>query len=206
MFKLTSLLASGDLNQKRLGVKKWKELQARKDLKVATFAGGCFWCMEGPFESLPGVSEAITGFAGGEVENPSYAEFVKGNTGHRESVQVFYDPKKISFKELLDGYWTQIDPTDPDGQFADRGFSYTTAIFCNDEGERRIAEEEIRKLNESGKFDKEIVTSVLPYTSFYPAEDYHQDFYKHSAERYNSYKEGSGRAEYIRANKDKDFA
>lgn len=174
------------------------ELQNREDLRVATFAGGCFWCMEGPFEALEGVEEAITGYAGGEEVDPSYEEVASGRTGHREAVQVFYDPEQVSYQELLDIYWRQIDPTDDGGQFTDRGPQYRSAIFYTGEEERRAAEDSREALAASGHLEGEIATEILPYITFYPAESYHQDYYQHSAERYQRYKEGSGRASYIR--------
>ena len=170
-------------------------------LKVATFSGGCFWCMEGPFESLDGVTEVISGFAGGTVENPTYEQVVGGSTDHRESVQVFYNPNQITFAEILKIYWQQIDPTDAQGQFADRGNHYTTAIFYQSPEDQTEAERQVKDLNEKGIYDKPIVTQVLPFSSFYPAEEYHQDFYKKSATYYSQYKKGSGRQDYIDAAK-----
>lgn len=181
----------------------YEELMSTADLSKATFSGGCFWCMEGPFESMEGVEEVISGFAGGKEENPTYKQVVSGTTGHRESVQVFYDPTKVRYQQLLEIYWRQIDPTDAGGQFADRGEHYTTAIFYHDEAQRQEADKQILSLNESGIYDGPIVTKVLPYSTFYPAEDYHQDFYKKSSEHYKSYAEGSGRTDYIKAMEDK---
>lgn len=179
----------------------YAELSSRSDLTVATFSGGCFWCMEGPFESMDGVKEVVAGFAGGSAERPTYKQVVTGNTGHRESVQVFYDPTVVTFDELLTQYWTQIDPTDPGGQFADRGEHYTTAIFYHDDAQKLAAEKQIADLNKSGKYKKPIVTAVVAFTNFYPAEDYHQDYYIKSSRAYENYKEGSGRADYIESNK-----
>ncbi len=174
-------------------------LRARTDLKTATFAGGCFWCMEGPFESVDGVVEVVSGFSGGMIDHPSYKQVVSGGTGHRESVQIFYDPTKVTFDLLLERFWKQIDPTDSGGQFADRGDHYTTAIFYHDEEQKNTAEEQIAQLNISGLHEKPIVTQVLSFTSFYLAEDYHQDFYQKSSEYYKQYKKGSGREGYIEA-------
>lgn len=174
----------------------YSELKTRNDLKVATFAGGCFWCMEGPFQEQDGVEEVIAGFAGGKESDPKYEEVVSGMTSHRESVQVFYYPEKISYKELLDIYWLQIDPTDPGGQFADRGDHYTTAIFYHDEEQMKIAEESKSERSESGKYEKEIVTEVIPFTTFYPAEDYHQNYYLKQADKYKRYEMLSGRQKY----------
>ncbi|HEX7018189.1 MAG TPA: peptide-methionine (S)-S-oxide reductase MsrA [Patescibacteria group bacterium] len=174
------------------------ELHARPELKQATFAGGCFWCMEGPFEAMAGVVAAVVGFAGGKVENPSYEQVTQGGTGHREAVQVFYDPAQVSYRQLVETYFWQIDPTDPYGQFADQGDHYRTAIFYHDEEQKKVAEEYITFLSNSGRYHQQIVVEVLPYKNFFPAEDYHQQFYLKQQEYYQQYKKGSGREEYIR--------
>lgn len=176
-------------------------LRKSSDLEAATFAGGCFWCLEGPLEAIDGVEEVITGFAGGEEIDPTYDEVVSGLTGHREAAQVFYDPKTVSYRELLKAYFWQIEPTDEGGQFADRGFHYTTAVFYHDKEQKKEAEIYIEELLQSGRYNKQIVTEVIPFTTFYPAEDYHQDFYKKRAEYYKSYAAGSGREGYINAMK-----
>ena len=163
----------------------------------ATFAGGCFWCMEPPFEKLDGVIEALSGYAGGPEEDPTYEEVSSGRTGHREAIQVIYDPSKVTYEELLEVFWKQIDPTDAGGQFVDRGRHYTTAIFYHDEEQKRLAEKSRKQLDDSGIFSKPIVTEILPVKAFYEAEDYHQDFYKKSEQRYKSYRLGSGRDRYI---------
>ena len=168
-------------------------------LEVATLAGGCFWCMEGPFEAEEGVEQVISGFTGGEVERPTYRQVVGGGTGHRESVQIFYDPQQITFGELLEIYWRQIDPTDAGGQFADRGDVYTTAVYFHSEEQKDEALRQIEELGRSGSYDAPIVTEVLPSAEFYPAEDYHQDFYVKSSEYYKRYAKGSGRLDYIEA-------
>lgn len=168
------------------------------NLAVATFAGGCFWCMEGPFEAMEGVEEAVVGFTGGQVAHPTYRQVVEGETGHRESVQVFYNPKQVTYQQLLETYWLQIDPTDPEGQFADRGFIYTTAIYYHNSEQLQLAQEAITELEKSGFYKKPIVTQILRFTNFYPAEDYHQDFYQKSSDYYRQYKKGSGREDYIR--------
>ncbi|RMG69861.1 MAG: peptide-methionine (S)-S-oxide reductase, partial [Nitrospirae bacterium] len=165
----------------------------------ATFAGGCFWCMEKPFEQLKGVVEVVSGYTGGEKKNPTYEEVSSGTTGHREAVQVIYDPKVISYQELLEVFWRQIDPTDPDGQFVDRGSQYTTAIFYHNPEQKRLAEESKRILSESGIFKKPIVTEILPASEFYPAEGYHQDYYKKNPYRYRIYRFGSGRDRFLDA-------
>ncbi len=169
-----------------------------KNLAVATFAGGCFWCMEPPFQQLDGVIDVVAGFTGGSEKNPSYKDVVNGRTGHRESAQVTYDPSVVSYEKLLYTYWRNIDPTDKYGQFADRGDHYKTAIFYHNEEQKRLAEESKRELEESGKFDDPIVTEVLPVTEFYKAEDYHQDYYKKNPLHYNAYKVGSGRDGFIK--------
>ena len=163
----------------------------------ATFAGGCFWCMEPPFENLEGVAEVVSGYSGGPEENPTYQEVSAGTTGHREVVQVVYDPARVSYEELLDVFWRQIDPTDPGGQFADRGNQYETAIYYYDDEQKRLAERSRDELAASGRFDKPIVTEILPAGPFYPAEDYHQDYYKKNPTHYKRYRKGSGREGYL---------
>jgi peptide methionine sulfoxide reductase msrA/msrB len=165
--------------------------------KTAVFGGGCFWCMEPPFEQLEGVVEVMAGYSGGDEENPTYEEVSGGRTSHIESVRVVYDPEKISFKELLDTFWRYIDPTDPGGQFADRGDHYKTAIFYNDPEEKKIAEQSLAELEASGVFSRPIATAIRPAKPFYPAEDYHQDYYKKNVNHYEAYKIGSGRAGFL---------
>jgi peptide methionine sulfoxide reductase msrA/msrB len=167
-------------------------------LNTATFAGGCFWCMEQPFEKLDGVTEVIAGYIGGAKENPTYEEVCSGNTGHLEAVQVIYDPEKISYDELLNTYWQTIDPTDPGGQFVDRGLQYQTAIFYHSDEQKNIAEESKRILDESGIFDKPVATKIRKASVFYKAEDYHQDYYKTCPVRYKLYKTGSGRDQFLK--------
>jgi peptide methionine sulfoxide reductase msrA/msrB len=166
-------------------------------LLKATFAGGCFWCSESDFEKLPGVVKVISGYAGGHKENPTYAEVSSGGTGHVEAVQVYYDPSKISYEELLDAFWKHIDPTDPGGQFVDRGPQYRSVIFYHDEEHKRLAEKAKEELSHSGRFDKPIVTEIVKFTKFYEAEEYHQDYYKKHALKYKYYRYGSGRDQYI---------
>lgn len=165
--------------------------------KIATFAGGCFWCMEPPFEKLDGVYEVISGFAGGEEQNPSYEDVAYGKTGHREVVQVFYDPASVSYDTLLDIFWRQVDPTDDGGQFVDRGFQYSTAIFYHDEEQRTLAEQSKADLDASGRYDSAIVTPIIPHRDFYIAEEYHQDYYIENPLRYHYYRSGSGRDQYL---------
>ncbi|TGK07607.1 peptide-methionine (S)-S-oxide reductase [Leptospira semungkisensis] len=165
--------------------------------ETAIFAGGCFWCMEGPFEKLPGVISVVSGYTGGKEKNPTYEDVGYGRTGHRESVLVTYDPKKVNYAVLLDTYWRQIDPTDAGGQFADRGNQYRTAIYYKNESQRKLAQEFKDKIGASGKFSAPIAVEILPASEFYPAEEYHQDYYKKNPEHYHSYRKGSGREEYV---------
>lgn len=167
------------------------------EFKKAIFAGGCFWCMVEPFDSLPGIEAVVSGYTGGHVENPTYRQVVSGTTGHTEAVEITYDPSKISYEELVEIYWRQTDPTDAAGQFADRGESYRPVIYYNNEEERQIAERSKADLEENGPFSDPIVTSIEPAQPFYPAEDYHQDFYKKEAEHYRRYNVGSGRAPFL---------
>ncbi len=169
-----------------------------KNYEKATFAGGCFWCLEPPFENLPGVIEVIPGYAGGTTNNPTYEEVSSGQTGHVEAVQIIYDPEKISYQELLEVFWQQIDPTDAAGQFADRGAQYQTAIFYHSETQKKLARESKNKLSESGLFKKPIATKTKKFVNFYPAEDYHQNYYKKQPVRYKLYKAFSGREQYLK--------
>lgn len=167
-------------------------------LEKATFCGGCFWCMEGPFEKLEGVTSVISGYSGGKEPSPSYKQVSSGSTSHREAVQITFDPKKISYKELLEVYWKTFDPTDSGGQFADRGFQYSSAIFHHGENQKSLALESKKKLSQSKKFKKPIVTPILEYRNFYPAEDYHQDYYKKNPGHYQGYRKGSGREGFLK--------
>ncbi len=168
-------------------------LFAETKYEKATFAGGCFWCMEHPFEKLEGVSVVISGYTGGRKKNPTYKEVSAGATFHFEAVQITYDPSQIGYSELLDLFWRQIDPTDPGGQFVDRGLQYRTAIFFHNEEQKKLAEESKEKLDNSGRFGKKIVTEINKAAVFYEAEEYHQDFYKKSPLQYEAYRRGSGR-------------
>ena len=163
---------------------------------AATFAGGCFWCTESAFQETEGVSNAISGYSGGAEFNPTYKEVYTGSTGHRESLRIYFDPDEVSYEQLLGIYWGIIDPTDDGGQFVDRGMPYTTAIFYHTEAQRQAAEKSKQALAESGRFDSPIVTEILPFTTFYEAEEYHQDFYKTSSGRYEEYAKASGREEF----------
>jgi peptide-methionine (S)-S-oxide reductase len=159
--------------------------------KTATLAGGCFWCMVHPFEVLPGVTSVISGYTGGTVANPTYHQVSAGGTGHRESVQVTYDPQRISYRDLLYVYWRNIDPFDAGGQFCDHGDQYTSAIFVADQEQRRLAEESLQAVQQ--RFGKPVATVILPAGPFYRAEEYHQDYYKKNPIRYRYYRLGCGR-------------
>lgn len=181
-------------------IEKPRETVAREgsdERREAYFAGGCFWCMEWPFEALPGVESVIAGYAGGAEDTADYKTVSTGQTEHREAVQVIYDPALISYSDLLETYRRQIDPTDEGGQFTDRGFHYTTAIYYQDEMEQAQAQESRQELADSGRFDNEIATQIVPFTTFFPAEEKHQDYYLKQSERYNQYKKWSGRAGFI---------
>ena len=167
---------------------------------VATFAGGCFWCTESDFEKLDGVLYAVSGYTGGTVPNPSYKQVSGENTGHREAVEVHYDPRHVSYDELLDYFWRHIDPTDPNGQFVDQGPSYRSGIFYRTEAERLKADRSKTILTASGIFTKPIVTEIIPAGLFYEAEEYHQDYYKKNPLRYNYYRSASGRDTFLEKN------
>ena len=167
--------------------------------QLATFAGGCFWCMVKPFDEQPGIYSVISGYTGGTVENPTYQQVCSDTTGHYEAVQITFDPQVFPYEKLLQLFWQQIDPTDPGGQFYDRGQSYQTAIFYHDEQQKSLAEESKQQLQASGRFNKPIVTPILPAQTFYPAEEYHQHYYKKNPAHYERYHFGSGRAGYIQS-------
>lgn len=162
---------------------------------TATFAGGCFWCVQAEFGKAPGVVKATSGYAGGSGENPTYENYMK--SGHIEAVQVLYDPAKVSYEQLLDVFWRQIDPTDSGGQFADRGPHYRSVIFYHDEQQRRLAEKSKDDLAKSGRFIKPVVTEIIKFTGFYEAEDYHQDYDRKNPRHYEGYRQGSGRGPYL---------
>lgn len=164
---------------------------------TATFAGGCFWCMEPPFKNLQGVISVISGYTGGQTENPTYEAVCSGLTGHAEAVQITFDPEKISYQQLLDIFWQNIDPTTVNQQFADQGTQYRTAIFTHSDQQQKEAEQSKKSLASSGKFSKPIVTEIVPASRFYPAEDYHQNFYIKNPVRYKSYRFGSGRQRFL---------
>lgn len=163
------------------------------DDAVATFAGGCFWCMEPPYDKLDGVKSTVSGYIGGHVDNPTYPQVTAGGTGHAEVVQVTYDPKVVSYQTLLKVYWRNIDPLDAGGQFCDRGDSYRSEIFYHSPEQQRAAEASKAELEASDRFDKEIVTGITEAGEFYPAEAYHQNYYEENPLRYNYYRWGCGR-------------
>jgi len=187
-------------NQRSEAVQRGVKMDTGKQemsLQKATFAGGCFWCTESDFEKLPGVAKVISGYTGGTKENPTYAEVSSGKTGHVEAVQVYYDPTKITYEELLDYFWKHVDPTDAGGQFVDRGGQYRSAIFYHDEEQKRLAEKSKEALSKSGRFNKPVVTEIVKFTKFYEAEDYHQDYYKTHALKYKFYRYTSGRDQFL---------
>jgi peptide methionine sulfoxide reductase msrA/msrB len=161
----------------------------------AIFAGGCFWCMEKPFEHIDGILSVVSGYTTGKTKHPTYQNYVQG--GHLEAVEITFDPTKVSYDKLLDVFWHQIDPTDAGGQFVDRGYAYTTGIFYLNETQRKLAEASKSEMDNSGVFGKPIVTPIKPAQAFYPAEDYHQDYYKKNPIRYWYYRRGSGRDQYL---------
>ena len=167
---------------------------AQKDKEY--FAGGCFWCMEESFENLSGVEEVISGYSGGVTENPTYKEVTYGNTGHFEVVEVVYNKKIISYEELLENFWINIDPFDSYGQFCDKGYSYRSVAFYKDTNEKKLIEKDIQKLE--SRFNKKVVTYIRNFEKFYRAEEYHQDFYKIKLERYLRYKKACGREEILK--------
>jgi peptide-methionine (S)-S-oxide reductase len=161
--------------------------------KTAIFAGGCFWCMEHPFDQIPGVISVTSGYTGGTKDHPTYEEVSSGKTGHAESVQVIYDPAKVSYEKLVDVFWHNVDPLTPNAQFCDHGTQYRSAIFYLDDEQKRIAEASKDALVKSGKFDKPIVTQIVAASTFWPAEDYHQHYYKTNPVRYKYYRFNCGR-------------
>ncbi|RJP71548.1 MAG: peptide-methionine (S)-S-oxide reductase [Candidatus Abyssobacteria bacterium SURF_17] len=176
---------------------KYSMAEERGTLRTATFAGGCFWCVEADFEKLPGVVGVVSGYAGGQKENPTYKEVSSGSTGHIETVQVHYDPSKVTYEELLDYFWKHINPTDGGGQFVDRGEQYRSVIFYSTEEEKQLAEKSKEELSKSGKFQKPIATEILPLEKFYTAEEYHQDYYEKHPLKYGYYRRGSGRDQFL---------
>jgi peptide methionine sulfoxide reductase msrA/msrB len=173
-----------------------QNMESGKDnIRIATFAGGCFWCVEADFEKAPGVIKAISGYTGGKAQNPNYENY--NESGHIEAVQVYYDPTRINYGQLLDLLWRHIDPTDPGGQFADRGRQYRSAIFYQNEEEKRIAEQSREALAKSGHFSRPIATEILKFSRFYPAEEHHQDYYRKHSLLYKFYRSNSGRDRFL---------
>ena len=166
--------------------------------ETATFAGGCFWCMQPPYDKLPGIVSVTVGYTGGTVPSPTYQQVTTGRTGHYEAVQIVFDPSKMSYTKLLDVFWHNIDPTADNGQFADIGPQYRTAIFYHSDAQKKAAEKSKAALTDLGKFPGGVKTQILPAKPFYPAEEYHQGYYKKNPFRYEQYKYGSGRAGYLK--------
>lgn len=171
-----------------------------RNLEKATFAGGCFWCMVKPFDEQPGIESVLSGYTGGNKENPTYKEVCSETTGHYEAVQITYDPRVFPYERLVELFWQQIDPTDAGGQFYDRGGSYQTAIFYHTAAQKKMAEASKEALQNSGRFNHPIVTPIIPAKPFYLAEEYHQDYYKKNPAHYNRYRIGSGRQTFIEQN------
>jgi len=184
LFVVVSLCISDGLAQ---------QSEKGKKLETATFAGGCFWCMESPFEDLPGVVSVTSGYTGGHKENPTYEEVSAGGTGHAESVEIVFNPSTVGYAKLLEVFWHNVDPTTPNQQFCDRGSQYRSAIFYHDSTQHRLAEESRKKVESIPKFKNNVYTQIVQATTFYPAEEYHQDFHKKNPIRYNAYRFGCGR-------------
>ena len=175
-----------------------KQIPSKKNLEIATLAGGCFWCLESDLEKLSGVQEVISGYTGGKEASPNYKEVSSGKTGHVEAVQVTYDPKKLSYSQLLDVFWRKINPTDKEGQFVDRGSQYLPAIFYHNDKQKQEALKSKKELQEKGPFKEKIVTSIHPFKTFYKAEEYHQDYYKKNKLKYTYYRFLSGRDQFLK--------
>jgi peptide methionine sulfoxide reductase msrA/msrB len=167
------------------------------NIELATFAGGCFWCLEPPFEKINGIQSVISGYTGGHTENPSYKDVSSGKTGHYEAIQITFDPLVVSYDSLLQIFWHQIDPTDPDGQFVDKGSQYRTAIFYHTEAQKKQAERSLKEIDASGLFQKPVTTKIIQASHFYQAEEYHQNYYKKDPFNYKRYRKGSGRDLFI---------
>ena len=197
VFLLTQFLPEkiNNVKHKNAGIAYAKNLSGNKE--IAILAGGCFWCMEHPFEDLPGIFQTISGYTGGKKKNPTYKQVASGQTQHLEAVEIHFDPKKISYSDILEVFWRNINPTDNNGQFVDRGPQYRTGIFYTNEKQKIIAEKSKENLKKSGRFKKSIVTPVVEASPFYPAEEYHQDFFKKNYTRYKIYRTGSGRDAFI---------
>ena len=184
-------------NQNQVEAMETKKEYNDKGMRKATFAGGCFWCTESDFEKIGGVVEVISGYTGGDEENPTYEQVSAGRTGHYEAIQVLYDPAKVTYTELLEVFWRHVDPTDDSGQFVDRGKQYRPAIFYHDDEQKMLAEKSKMEMDKSGVFKRPITTEIIPLKTFYAAEEYHQDYYKKNPIRYKMYRSGSGRDQFI---------
>jgi methionine-S-sulfoxide reductase len=169
-----------------------------ENLAKATFAGGCFWCMQPPFDKLEGVISTIPGYTGGHIENPTYEDVCSGTTGHTEALQVTYDHQKTSYRQLLEVFWRNINPADPDGQFVDRGTQYRPSIFYHDQEQKQLAEKSRDDLAASGRFTSPLTIEIVPLEKFYPAEGYHHDYYQKSPDRYKLYRYNSGRDQFLK--------
>lgn len=188
MILMIATSASGESTQGNVSEQRFEK---------ATFAGGCFWCMEPPFDKLDGVVSTVSGYTGGTERNPTYEQVSSGKTGHLEAIQVTFDPVRVSYAQLLDVFWKNVDPTQGNGQFVDIGPQYRTAIFYHNEEQRRMALDSRNRLQESRKFAKPIVTDIRPAMEFYQAEEYHQDYYLNNPIRYKYYRWGSGRDQFL---------
>ena len=166
--------------------------------EIATLAGGCFWCVESDLEKIPGVLSVVSGYSGGTTKKPTYKQVSSGKTGHIESVRVTFDPEKISYQKLLESFWKIVDPTDQGGQFVDRGHQYSTAIFFHNQKQKKIALKSKKQLQESRRYKKPVITPIIPSSTFYPAEEYHQDYYKKNPIRYRFYRYRSGRDQFLK--------
>ncbi|MCF6139019.1 peptide-methionine (R)-S-oxide reductase MsrB [Pseudalkalibacillus berkeleyi] len=175
-------------------------VENNEQLQKATFAGGCFWCMTKPFDEMPGIEEVVSGYTGGTKDNPTYRDVTSNQYGHREAVQITFDPEIFPYTKLLQLYWQQIDPTDPGGQFGDRGESYKTAIYYHNDEQKALAEASKKEIEESGRFSKPIVTDIFPASAFYPADEQHQQYYKKNPDHYKAYYKGSGRKGFVEEN------
>ena len=167
--------------------------------ETATFAGGCFWCVQPPFENLPGVISTTVGYTGGHTRNPTYEEVSAGGTGHAESVEIVFDPTRIRYEQLLDVFWHNVDPITAEAQFCDHGHQYRSAIFYHGDEQRRLAEESKRRLEESKRFDRPIVTEIVAASEFYSAEEYHQKYHEKNPARYSFYRWNCGRDQRLKA-------
>jgi len=183
----------------------FQNVRAETHLETATFAGGCFWCMEPPFEKLEGVISVTPGYTGGHKQNPTYEEVSSGGTGHVEAIRITFDPSKVSYSKLLEVFWQQIDPTDNGGQFVDRGSQYRSAVFYHSEEQKKLAEESRKELMSSGRFPKPVVTEIIPASEFYVAEAYHQDYYQTHPIRYKFYRYRSGRDQFLEKTWEKEL-